>query len=109
MEAASETQEMITCAGAQALEAQRIYIAMKDGLCRPDALTLTSLATAYQRAGNWDRAEQVAPPQLVTCMSALLKSAQRASCLPCRGSNQMAALCLCHTLQAEEQVCMRLQ
>ncbi len=46
-------------AGAQALEARRIYVAMKDGLCRPDALTLTSLATAYQRAGKWDWAEQV--------------------------------------------------
>ena len=41
------------------MEARRIYAAMKDGLCRPDALTLTSLATAYQRAGKWDWAEQV--------------------------------------------------
>lgn len=41
------------------MEARRIYAAMKDGLCRPDALTLTSLATAYQRAGQWDWAEQV--------------------------------------------------
>ena len=57
--AASGTSQAFTSTGAQALEAQRIYIAMKDGLCRPDALTLTSLATAYQRAGNWDRAEQV--------------------------------------------------
>jgi hypothetical protein len=46
-------------AGAQALEARSIYAAMKDGLCRPDALTLTSLATAYQRGGQWDWAEQV--------------------------------------------------
>lgn len=45
--------------GAQAMEARRIYAAMKDGLCRPDALTLTSLGTAYQRAGKWDWAEQV--------------------------------------------------
>ena len=43
------------------MEARRIYAAMKDGLCRPDALTLTSLATAYQRAGKWDWAEQVPP------------------------------------------------
>ena len=43
------------------MDARRIYAAMKDGLCRPDALTLTSLATAYQRAGKWDWAEQVAP------------------------------------------------
>ncbi len=43
------------------MEARRIYAAMKDGLCRPDALTLTSLATAYQRAGKWDWAEQVHP------------------------------------------------
>ena len=75
-------------AGAQALEAQRIYIAMKDGLCRPDALTLTSLATAYQRAGNWDRAEQVRASQLAACVPALLTPVQRASFLPCRGSNQ---------------------
>ena len=58
---------MIECspvhvAGAQALEARGIYAAMKDGLCRPDALTLTSLAAAYQRAGQWDWAEQVCLP-----------------------------------------------
>ena len=73
-------------AGAQALEAQRIYVAMKDGLCRPDALTLTSLATAYQRAGNWDRAEQVGAPQLAACVPALATPAQRALRMPCRQS-----------------------
>ena len=59
--AASEVIEWspVHVAGAQALEARRIYSAMKDGLCRPDALMLTSLATAYQRAGKWDWAEQV--------------------------------------------------
>ena len=56
--------------GAQAMEARRIYAAMKDGLCRPDALTLTSLATAYQRAGKWDWAEQVLP---CTCLLHTLK------------------------------------
>lgn len=61
-------------AGAQAMEARRIYAAMKDSLCRPDALTLTSLATAYQRAGKWDWAEQVVP-----CKSLLYR--QMALCL----------------------------
>ena len=87
------------CAGAQALEAQRIYIAMKDGLCCPDALTLTSLATAYQRAGNWDRAEQVRAPHLAACVPALPALAQRASCLPCKGIIQ--------ALKAGDQVCIR--
>jgi len=58
--------------GAQAMEARRIYAAMKDGLCRPDALTLTSLATAYQRAGKWDWAEQVLPLRVQPALEILV-------------------------------------
>jgi len=55
--------------GAQAREAQSIFASMQTSSCRPDALTYTSLASAYQRAGDWALALGVGLAFAALCFS----------------------------------------